>query len=334
VPLKIVKKPKKVVSSNKEETLESGIQAGSQSPIVQLPSASAPKLFIDRLSIVLNISDAVVAHDAYNEMMKDQDDKEVLIDGGSKTKWGTFKWAKRIVLNSVVDHQKLPLLQCEVDKPNKCIRRLRIDFVPIDLGPAGISDLEVAFGGWFDQGWQVLTKGTISRLDVAVDVSDATLADVHLLPQQGATARQWGVDGVLQTFIHGKPHGNQTTIYERKAKRIAQKKPWIGKEGLRFERRLKKLNKKAGALLTLPNPLKSINLIHLPSNPPPGMKQPYIWALFCRAVEASNLPSALALLPVHVRTEYREHIAANTVPWWDADGIWDDWPSVVSQLRL
>ena len=192
-------KPKKKVSSNKEETLDNGPATVTPPLPSSGPASTVSKLFIDRLSIVLDLDHQQVAHDAYGELMSDQDNKELLIDAGTGGKWKPFQWAKRVVIPSLVDHRKFPLLQCQIDKVAKTVERLRLDFVPIDLGATGMEELALSFAGWFDAGWAIIKKGTATRLDVAVDMPAGVMGQFHLLPHQGATTRLWGVNGELQT---------------------------------------------------------------------------------------------------------------------------------------
>ena len=257
------------------------------------------------------------------------------IDAGSKAKWGNFKWAKRITIPSLVDHKKYPLLQAAIS--GKQVTALRIDFVPVDLGEKGLSELSSVLGALMPDGWGYFVKhGRLTRIDVAVDFPKVLIDDFHFLPLQAATTKQWRVNGKLETYTHGKPAGNHTAIYDRKTKRIAQGKSWIGKEGMRIERRMKPPSiAKLTDLVKLPNPFKSMRLVSMPTAPPAEQtKMLYVWDLFRRAADAEGLVGALALLPEEKRTLYRKHLDANTQPWWNPDAIWKNWPKMLDELKI
>jgi hypothetical protein len=338
-------KIKKKAPSNKTQTLtdKASAKALTSSPLAS--KASAPIPFIDKISVVLDhLSDTAhnqaaknLAHTAYCSLMEGQGAKDDFIDAGSKAKWGTYKWAKRVVLPSVADQKKYPLLQCSYDASTKSLVQLRIEFVPVDIGFEGLEELHSTLGGFLFNGWGTFVKyGRLTRIDVAVDFTAVSIDDFHFLPLQGATTRQWRVNGKLQTYTHGKPNGNHTAVYDRKEKRIAQNKSWHGKEGIRIERRIKSPPiSKLTDLPILPNPFSSMMMVSLPKAPPSEQsKMLYVWDLFRRAADAQGLTAALALLPVEKRTLYRKHLDAHKQPWWDPEAIWSNWPVMLDELKL
>ena len=90
-----------------------------------------------------------------------------------------------------------PLYQMGCD--GHCVTKVRIEFVPVDLGPQGLEELHAALFALMDQGWAfVVEHGRITRLDVAVGFPKVTMDQFHFLPQQGATVTQWKQDGGLR----------------------------------------------------------------------------------------------------------------------------------------
>ena len=346
---------KKRDPSNKPQTL--GNKPASQptanpSPSIELKPSPTP--FIDKISVVLDQLDSTVpsdqhfkqAHDGYVSLMESQEDKDLFIDvikngengkvskGG---KWGVYNWAKRIVLPDIVDHAKLPLLQCSLDKKNKQLLSVRIEFVPVDLGAKGLEQLHFALATFLFNGWGSFVKhGRMTRIDVAVDFKDVTVGDCHLLSMQGLTTKQWRMNGQLQSYTHGKPGGNHTMIYNRLEKRKAKGKSTKGKEGTRIERRIKSpAVYKLTDLHSLPNPFESMKMISFPLAPPSEqVKMLYIWDLFRCTGEVKGLQAALAMLPEDKRTVYRKYLGAHVQPWWDPKAIWANWPVMLDELKI
>lgn len=324
----------KKVSSNKNQTLpETAPSKAITSPPTASTDHQAPIPFIDKISIVVTPpteEDALLIH---SNIWAQFSDKQTFL--GSSAKWGEFKVAKKIVLPSVPTLTKLPLLQYSYVMP--LARKLRLEFVPVDLGPEGMIELDAILTSILNGGWAYVKKfGKITRLDVTVDFPGVMMADVHLLPQQGATSKQWAVDGSFESYTHGKSKGNQTAIYDRKKKRVAQGKQWVGKEGVRVERRLKTPTiSSLNQLPTMANPFAAVSMVYIPTEPPDALKKKtYIWTLFQAAVEARGLPAALALLPEERRTAVRKHLAKHKQSWWAPDQIWSQWPKMLIDLGI
>ena len=338
---KVAASNEKLALSNKHETLPDKPPTPNLtgSP-TEVKAAWSPTPFIDKISVVVEPAHDQDAHDIYNGLFTYFHDHDVFLDvkGG---KWGEYKVAKKIALDSVTDFKKLPLLQCAYeakmpDKPGKALK-IRIEFVPVDLGWEGMAHLNAALVMVMPSGWNyVMKNGHITRLDVAVDFPDVLMDEFHFMPLQGATTKQWRMNGKLQTYTHGKPQGNHTAIYDRKEKRKAHKQPWIGKEGMRIERRIKAPPiTMLKDLVHLPNPFTAMNMVSMPISPPPeSQKFLFIWDLFRKAAEANGLTAALALLPEERRTLYRKHLAANIQPWWNPDAIWANWPAMLDELKI
>lgn len=157
---------------------------------------------------------------------------------------------------------------------------------------------------------------------------------LHFLPPRAATTTRRDGVGKLLSYQKGKPPGNCTMIYSCKAKRIAQKKPWKGKEGIRVERRLRYLNVKLGELPSLANPFKGLEIIHKDLGPPAAEAKPWVWELTLDAAEKGGLGPALAKLPQKKRPMYRKHLKANVVPWWQTEELWAGWQLALAELKI
>jgi hypothetical protein len=334
----------KLALSNKGQTLPDN--PSHEEPLstpVGFGSPCAPTPFIDKISVVLDPPSqwrALNIHSLIKALPNDTPPADAskgkqFLPAGSKAKWGQYKWAKRIILPSVLDVKKYPLLQCAYTA--KQITQLRIEFVPVDLGKVGMDELHMTLSDLVPGGWSYFVEhGRVTRIDVAADFPEVLMDDFHFLPIQGATTRQWRVNGKLQTYTHGKPKGNHTAIYDRKDKRIAKQKSWENKQGMRIERRIKTLPiEKLTELPSLPNPFLGMNLVSMPEAPPSEQtKMLYVWKLFHRAADAQGLTAALALLPEEKRTLYRKHLNAHVQPWWNPKAIWANWPNMLDELKI
>jgi hypothetical protein len=289
-----------------------------------------PTPFIDRLTVTVKVPTKSDGFEMFKAMHLAFADSKVFHH--AKHSKG-YKWARRIALDSVVASAKWPFY--EIDYEDKCVTRLRIDFVPVDLGLTGMQDLNLELTTLMNNGWgYIATHGRISRLDVAVDFPDVEMDQFHFLPKKGATTKQWSSDGKLQTYQHGKAKSSHTSIYNRKAKRIAQGKPWAGKQGIRVERRLINPGIAVTALPELLCAFSGIDMVQRHIGPPITEQKPYIWHLFQNASEHMGMEAALGLLRVDKRKAYRKHLKANLVDWWDEDAIWAGWPKMLSDLKI
>jgi hypothetical protein len=326
----VIKIPKKVAPSNKTQTLPKQADQDHTKQPDQLPKPEGYHPFIDKLSIVVTpLSEhEEVIHDAIWTVL---DDAEVFSNAGGKAKWGPFKVAKWIKLESTTER-----VLFQFAYTNKKAVKVRLDFNPRKIGPHGPINLKSILAMVFPDGWEyVITHGNITRIDVAVDFPNTRPSIFAVLPQQGLTAKSWAVDGKLETFVLGKKKGNQTLLYNKKHQRLAQGRPWVGKSVTRLERRLRNppIDGLSG-LHSLPNPFKGLLLTEVTTDPPLGEKKPWIWELFKDSVLQRGLPSALALLPKEKRTLYRAHMQKHAHPLWDPIAIWKNWPAVIKQSEL
>jgi hypothetical protein len=110
---------------------------------------------------------------------------------------------------------------------------------------------------FFEDGWGTFVKhGHITRLDVAVNIPTVLIDQFQIMSQQSVSTIKWSKDGKLTGYAHGKKNGNQTLLYDRKEKRVSQKKSWKGKEGARLERRFVGCRCHCPPSTTCPTPLK------------------------------------------------------------------------------
>lgn len=297
----------------------------------KIPGLAHPTPFIDKLSVTLNMPSQQYASELHTNIWPHLNSDEFLSSAKANA---PYKYGRRIKLDCVTDEKRYPLLQ--YSHYDGQAARFRVEFVPVDLSVVGLTDLHNKLGIiGLPQGWgSMIVHGTITRIDIAIDFPSKQMPDFLFLPKKGATVTTWKSNGDLQTFQSGKPSGNVTQIYDRKAKRIAKGSSWKGKEGIRVERRLKTPSITLPELSALPNPFADIKLVKALGTSPPPNEKPWIWRLFLSAVDQRGLSTALALLPEDKVTTYRTHYAASQLAWWSPDGIWANWRPMLAELGL
>jgi hypothetical protein len=221
-----------------------------------------------------------------------------------------------------------------VSVEDKLLKSLRLEFAPADIGKAGMDVLHASLVLFLPDGWPyVLEHGTVTKIEVTVDIPKIPTANIHVLPSMVTSARTWTKDGALETVVLGSAKsGSQLRIYDRGKKRKANKQYSPDYEGTRVERVLR-LAQPLLKLPLLPNPFVGLRLIIAPSKPPEEPKG-YIWTMFTDSVAARSLPIALKLLPEEKRTLYRKWFKQNAAVFWDPDEIWKKWPDRVREALM
>jgi hypothetical protein len=313
---------KKIAASNKNQTHQ---EKPTQESV---PDPKVPSPFIDKITIVVNFLEAD-ATAVYNAVWTAIHDKGVFNDTGYKAKSG-YNLAKWLHLESTVA-RALFQFKYENKKAIKC----RFEFNPRKLGESGIDELRAIAVILMNGGWEYVVKhGRITRIDIAVDIPNTRPENYAILPQQGLTSQKWAVNGKLQTFVLGTKKGNQTILYNKKAKRLSQGKKWSGKAAVRIERRLRNPSPyKLSLLHKLLNPFLAAKLLKMPG-PPAWEKKPWMWSLFTDSVSVRGLPAALKILPAERRTAYRKHLAQCAHELWTPDQIWAKWPACLAKYKL
>lgn len=287
--------------------------------------------FIDKISIILKPESKQDAHDMYMGLFQSLDDPEVW---ASASKGKGFNLGKRIKLPSVVDHKRWPLFQARYYAKAQQIETIRLEFVPVDLGPQGMGELHSVMMTVMDGGWEYVAKhGHVSRIDVSVDLPGVRMDGFQFLPKYPSTTMRWTLNGDLQNVAFGKTKGNQTLIYNRKTKRLSKKQGWDGQSVVRIERRLVNVGMKLHQLPALPNTFADMQLSENMPAAPSGVDAG-LWTMFCDSVKVRGLKDALALLSKGRRTLFRKHLDAHPMPWWQPNEIWKGWEPMLTSLKI
>lgn len=335
MPIKItVKKPP---PSNETQTLvEKGSGKAANPPPAVSPEPASLIPFIDRISVVLDVADGDDASAIHSGIWTQLNDTAVFKTG---KKWGPYQVGRRVVIDSLVNAKKWPLLQYgwADHKGVHKAAKFRTEFSPVDLGPDGLTEFHAQLISIMPDGWAYfVAHGRVTMIEVTVDLPNVPVDQFHLMPQQGPSAMAWKASGQLETLVLGKSGSNQTRVYDRGKKRIALGQKWTGPPTTRVERRLRFQQPIPLAKLgLLPNPFSAMTMIVTQTAPPPDeVKAPYVWTLFLDSVSVRGLSTALKLLPAGKRTMYRKWLMQHPTSWWDPHAIWSKWPGVLKDLKL
>lgn len=321
-----IKLPLKGKLSNKTQTLSKTTDSDTDIPKVSKP-------FIDKISVIVKPATTADASDIHDAFWASADDKS-LFASASNVKIGGYNTSKRLLLDSAVDFKRMPLLSVAYDKQKSLMKSLRFEFVPVDLGPEGMEEMSIKTMSLMDNGWAyAVTNGTISRLDVAIDVENTNMEAFLFLADMATSTHYWQQNGQLESIYSGKPKGNQTAIYDRGKKRKAKGQKWDKPSTVRIERRLKNLGLKLNELPSLDNPFAKMTLTE--SMPPaPSNGKGWEWLMFTDSVKVRGLTAALALLPTKRRTAYRDHLKKHQKIWWKPTESWNYWEQMIEELRI
>lgn len=320
--IKLVKK------SNKNHIVGKTAASGDE-------SHGAIRPFIDKITLLLHLSDYEEADEIHKSIWVQLAEKPLFQSAGSKAAKG-YKRSCFLALETT--HHRV-LFQYDWDGPpgQAVATKLRLEFNPRKLGPLALSELAAILESMLPNGWgDVVHHARITRIDVAADLPNVRMDDLHLIPKKGASEMQWWRDGKLQTFRHGKPNGNQTIVYSVKQKRLAKGQPHSGLSVVRIERRLRSPAVGTIAKLgALENPFAGIAIVSLIPNPPPnqtGSNAANQWSMFEDSVKLRGVRAALALIPEDRRAKYRAHLKSFPKPWWKPEAIWSHWPEAYEVL--
>ncbi|UWP97870.1 hypothetical protein [Aliiroseovarius crassostreae] len=302
----------------------------SQTP-PETPDKAQP--FIDRMTVGINFTPDAASEAIHSNIWSQLADTKTFPP--AKTSGGYHK-AWRVAVASAVKFKHHPFMQYR--HASKCAARLSLSFSPHDLGEQGLDEMHIALKSMIDGGWEAfIDAGTVSMIEVSVDLPGIPMSGFHVLPQQTTTVKTWSNAGQLETVVFGKKKGNQTRIYDRAQKRMAKKQAWAKGKSTRVERVLRSQVLPVTSLPDLSNAFSHLALVDLPATPPPGEPKgkEYVWHLFCDAVHVRGLPVALKLLPEDsYRKRYRKWLAQHAKPWWQPEQIWQGWKPMIKKTRL
>ncbi|TWB45495.1 hypothetical protein FBZ90_102453 [Nitrospirillum pindoramense] len=215
---------------------------------------------------------------------------------------------------------------------------LRMEFNPHKLGKAGISFvyshlLALLSGAYFLH--ELLPKVRVTRLDIAVDLIDVPIQDVHVTYGNGGkTLAYFSSVGQLETLYVGKKKSGPAPgyIYDKKQQLLDNGQPLVFKNvsHARVELHVKS-SRPLVKLGTLKNPLNKLT-VQWPLAGPSLDLTPHHWSHFLDSVRLRGLQAALSLISDGVTREnyaigFKKGCEENHI--WDAQKLWGMWGEVV-----
>lgn len=212
-----------------------------------------------------------------------------------------------------------------------------IEFNPAKLSESDLCDIAGCLTMLFTDGfWTLLEKGSLARIDLALDLHDAEFGDYVFLDKRLRAACH-KYDDLGSTYL-GSVHGKKSTIVYDKAKEqldktgIVHSQPW-----LRVESRLYDPTKlKLGDIGNLDNPFITLLVVDRQA----------LYASECNAVKSIQialkqgvpLDQAYRQLPLPARHKAWEVLNSLRPEWWNPDAVWEgyqaklDWIPVLCGL--
>lgn len=220
---------------------------------------------------------------------------------------------------------------------------LRVEFNPTGLGRPGIAFLKEQLEALVLNGLSfidVIAKGKVSRLDVAVDIVGVNLADLLVTLSSGGK-QHWYLSegGKPETGYFGIKSGDKNAKWKVYNKRQQVKDTSVapvqqaygGLSHTRIEHGYTP-GKPLSKLGNLNNRFADISVAY--PQPPKGVK-PYTWRFFIDSCSVRGEAEALAILPNEkTRKRYENALKASHAGFWRPDVMWQSWPWALSASGL
>jgi hypothetical protein len=311
--------------SNETQSLLKSSQGTPTGPVTIIPPIVSPP-FIDKISLTLMLPDDLRQY--FYEIMEQAVSYSATFQFAKATP--QYKYTRHIAINGTSER-----VYFQFGAKCSSAADMRFECNPHEMGDSGMNGFYAFCVGFFPEGfdgWKfIMETARVSRIDVAVDVSNLRMDEFLVLPPQGMTSQRFGCDGHLQTYNLGKPKGNQIRLYCKNAEQLA-KGFSMGKKVVRVEQTLRNLKLTPINLAKLSNPFAKMTLLEHCAPPPPVGNEAR-WSMFQDSIQVRGLTPALALLPQARRTKYRKYLAQyQKIEWWSPSTIWKGWPKALQEL--
>lgn len=174
---------------------------------------------------------------------------------------------------------------------------------------------------------RIMTKGTVTRLDVAVDVANLAIDD-YVFHRPGIRVTRIECASGKTLYLGSEDSECATAIYDKRAELKAKnkKKPKALKNlpdkwaTTRIEQRLRpKVGLTVAQVPTLPNPFQSL----IVSGYAGLSTKDEVWSLFLDSVRLRTAPSALQRIKnKRMRAVLAKRFSDATATWWNPEKIW------------
>jgi len=217
---------------------------------------------------------------------------------------------------------------------NDTIPFVRIDWSPAKAGPDSMPVTAARLAFLFPDGYGTFRLfGTVTRIDLAVDVRGVNVNDLEIWPKRTRrTALFVDSRGRVETRYFGSSKSDaQWRIYDKRRERAAKGAPAYDYELTRIERVLRpRLPFKD--LLGLKNPYRDIAVFDLSKVKPPVPL--HYWHCFNDSCRLRGPRRALNLVPKSKRPMFKHTLIAAIPNWWRPDELWEAWPHALAGLGV
>lgn len=242
--------------------------------------------------------------------------------------------SKRYKINAIyhLENEAKILFQAQPRKASDA--PLRIEFNPALCGASGIAEVKFLCESLVKHGWNgILTKGRVSRYDIALDVRGIHINDLIVAPM--SCVRSFlvlGQTGQIQTVYLGSPKSKAFyRIYDKQQQLkdtsdIADPGKWT-----RIERTVKS-GPALSNLENVENPFSKLLVTDL-SFHVPGIEHHWV-QIFKIAMRAKGGSCPFAPLPKSLRKLIRDSMKQQAAHWYKPNHIFEMWSHHLKELGL
>jgi hypothetical protein len=328
----------KAWSSNKQddphtETVGS-VNANVVSYIPIVGRIAVLKPILDKIAITYMINDQDLLESVYQGLKYDVADGK--FKNATQFQTGAVKYKASV--NLIVSGEPV-LIQAGPMKKTGLAHNFRLEFNPHKLAVSGIAVLKDELESLIGEGLSytdIITKGQVTRLDIAVDLVGVRIDDLDIrISAKGKSHWYYSQEGEAETGYFGLKKANAP--WKAYNKRRQLKETGTGHEGqlygglshtrLEFHAVPKK---SVPQLVDFKNPFADISLA-VPVAPK-GV-EPHEWQFFLDSCQRRGHDAAIAMLPEgKTKKMYVEALDAAREAFWKPNVIWQSWGDALGLL--
>lgn len=318
--------PSALLHSNQTPDLSYG---DSEKPVALVESDIGVDLKIDKLSVVVDIPEE--EHQPFCEGVWDAA-KELAEGFSHPFNKGAYNTALNLHVPEAHSGFSKDSIRLTCDPKKAGTAFVRLEFNPDRLGVNGVDHLRASCGWLFNGGYQqVVNGGKVTRLDVAVDISNVSVEDLIVTKKGVRKYCCFGKNGFTETSYLGAPKKSQATVYDKAKELAAKHKQPPAYPLTRIEMRLCP-NVPLKDLVGLKNPLLKVAAYDLATSELPLSKAQKAW--FGDSCRIRGINGAIEQLPADERPAYLKALKGASSSWWKPEEIWTSWPTLVAALGL
>lgn len=179
---------------------------------------------------------------------------------------------------------------------------------------------------------ELLARGTVRYLEYAVDVPGLRCRDILMTyPRVSRSHLYFNIrDGSQTIYIGTRKSRKSFAAYDKAPQLRVRHARWIRGDRLRIEYRDRESHD-LGALRVLPNPFAALVVADVASAR--ALDQTQDWQRFLDRCEDDGAQKALQRCSGHRRREFLRRLASAHAAWFDANAIWQAWPTVLDRFE-